>query len=106
MDRPTTPTFLSDPEAPLPTKPVVYSPVPTYILNVSVSFLFFYLMVKTRVKIALTYHQDIKGLHCGRSIFVSYVSMSPIGFRRFGLRGRYIRQQATPFSSPDLWGSM
>lgn len=27
--RPTTPTFLSDPEAPPPTKPVVYSPVPT-----------------------------------------------------------------------------
>jgi hypothetical protein len=26
---PTTPTFLSDPEAPVPTKPVVYSPVPT-----------------------------------------------------------------------------
>lgn len=26
---PTTPTFLSDPEAPPPTKPVVYSPVPT-----------------------------------------------------------------------------
>ncbi len=29
MDSPTTPTFLSDPEAPPPTKPVVYSPVPT-----------------------------------------------------------------------------
>jgi hypothetical protein len=29
-DRPTTPTFLSDPEAPLPTQPVVYSPVPTW----------------------------------------------------------------------------
>lgn len=27
--RPTTPTFLSDPDAPPPTKPVVYSPVPT-----------------------------------------------------------------------------
>lgn len=27
---PTTPTFLSEPEAPPPTKPVVYSPVPTY----------------------------------------------------------------------------
>lgn len=27
--RPTTPTFLSEPEAPPPTKPVVYSPVPT-----------------------------------------------------------------------------
>ena len=27
--RPTTPTFLSLPEAPPPTKPVVYSPVPT-----------------------------------------------------------------------------
>ena len=27
--RPTTPTFLSEPEAPVPTKPVVYSPVPT-----------------------------------------------------------------------------
>lgn len=27
--KPTTPTFLSDPEAPPPTKPVVYSPVPT-----------------------------------------------------------------------------
>lgn len=27
--RPTTPTFLSDPEAPPPTNPVVYSPVPT-----------------------------------------------------------------------------
>lgn len=26
---PTTPTFLSDPEAPPPTNPVVYSPVPT-----------------------------------------------------------------------------
>lgn len=26
--RPTTPTFLSDSEAPVPTKPVVYSPVP------------------------------------------------------------------------------
>jgi hypothetical protein len=30
--RPTTPTFLSEPEAPPPTNPVVYSPVPTYIL--------------------------------------------------------------------------
>jgi hypothetical protein len=29
MVRPTTPTFLSDPEAPPPTNPVVYSPVPT-----------------------------------------------------------------------------
>jgi hypothetical protein len=29
MVRPTTPTFLSEPEAPPPTKPVVYSPVPT-----------------------------------------------------------------------------
>ena len=29
MDSPTTPTFLSDSEAPPPTKPVVYSPVPT-----------------------------------------------------------------------------
>ena len=29
MVNPTTPTFLSDPEAPPPTKPVVYSPVPT-----------------------------------------------------------------------------
>jgi hypothetical protein len=28
-ESPTTPTFLSDPEAPPPTKPVVYSPVPT-----------------------------------------------------------------------------
>lgn len=28
--RPTTPTFLSEPEAPPPTKPVVYSPVPIY----------------------------------------------------------------------------
>jgi hypothetical protein len=27
--KPTTPTFLSLPEAPPPTKPVVYSPVPT-----------------------------------------------------------------------------
>lgn len=27
--RPTTPTFLSEPEAPVPTQPVVYSPVPT-----------------------------------------------------------------------------
>lgn len=27
--RPTTPTFLSLPDAPPPTKPVVYSPVPT-----------------------------------------------------------------------------
>ena len=27
--RPTTPTFLSDPDAPVPTNPVVYSPVPT-----------------------------------------------------------------------------
>lgn len=27
--KPTTPTFLSDPEAPPPTNPVVYSPVPT-----------------------------------------------------------------------------
>jgi hypothetical protein len=26
---PTTPTFLSDPDAPPPTNPVVYSPVPT-----------------------------------------------------------------------------
>lgn len=31
MVRPTTPTFLSEPEAPPPTKPVVYSPVPTWI---------------------------------------------------------------------------
>lgn len=30
MDRPTTPTFLSEPEAPPPTKPVVYSPVPIW----------------------------------------------------------------------------
>jgi hypothetical protein len=29
--RPTTPTFLSDPDMPPPTKPVVYSPVPTYL---------------------------------------------------------------------------
>ena len=29
MVNPTTPTFLSDPEAPPPTNPVVYSPVPT-----------------------------------------------------------------------------
>jgi hypothetical protein len=29
MVNPTTPTFLSDPDAPPPTKPVVYSPVPT-----------------------------------------------------------------------------
>lgn len=28
--RPTTPTFLSEPDAPPSTKPVVYSPVPTY----------------------------------------------------------------------------
>lgn len=28
-ESPTTPTLLSDPEAPPPTKPVVYSPVPT-----------------------------------------------------------------------------
>jgi hypothetical protein len=30
--RPTTPTFLSEPEAPVPTKPVVYSPVPIFYL--------------------------------------------------------------------------
>lgn len=36
MVKPTTPTFLSDPEAPPPTKPVVYSPVPTCVLSVSV----------------------------------------------------------------------
>lgn len=30
IDRPTTPTFLSEPEAPPPTKPVVYSPVPIW----------------------------------------------------------------------------
>lgn len=30
MVRPTTPTFLSDAEAPPPTKPVVYSPVPIW----------------------------------------------------------------------------
>lgn len=29
MVSPTTPTFLSEPEAPPPTNPVVYSPVPT-----------------------------------------------------------------------------
>lgn len=28
-ERPTTPTFLSEPDIPPPTKPVVYSPVPT-----------------------------------------------------------------------------
>lgn len=32
---PTTPTFLSEPEAPVPTKPVVYSPVPTFPLLVT-----------------------------------------------------------------------
>lgn len=30
MVKPTTPTFLSDPDIPPPTKPVVYSPVPTW----------------------------------------------------------------------------
>jgi len=30
MQSPTTPIFLSEPEAPPPTKPVVYSPVPTF----------------------------------------------------------------------------
>jgi hypothetical protein len=52
---PTTPTFLSEPEAPPPTKPVVYSPVPT----------FSHYQRATSVMLGLrTYHQHVEGLHC------------------------------------------
>lgn len=55
--RPTTPTFLSEPEAPPPTKPVVYSPVPTWKTSA---------LGASDGQKHSTYHQYVEGLHFGR----------------------------------------
>lgn len=56
---PTTPTFLSEPDMPPPTNPVVYSPVPTWFWLQS-------LQKETRDNTA--YHENIERSHADRNV--------------------------------------